>query len=88
MKRILSSQSLKLLFLLRLFGGSLGAVVALYLLVSIQSSVGISRELAVIAIIIVLIVSTLIVKDCLMWHRLKRVAVDDHFLWLFCKVSG
>lgn len=82
MKRILSSQSLKLLFLPRLLGGSLGAVVVLYFLVRIQSSVGISREQMAIAVVIVLIWSSLVVSDCLRWRRLKKVAVDDHFLYV------
>jgi hypothetical protein len=56
--------------------------VALYLLVRLQPSVGRSRELVGIAIIMVLIVSALIVKDRLTWRRLKKVAVDDHFLYV------
>jgi hypothetical protein len=63
-------------------GGLLGAVGVLYLLSRIQLSTGRSRELVVIAIVIVLIVSALIVKDCLTWHRLKKVAVDDHFFYV------
>src|SRR5258708_5622944 len=81
MKRILSLQSLKLLFLPRLLGVSLGVVWGLYFLVRIQSSIGRSRELVVIAVVMVLIWSALVVKDCLRWRRLKKVAVDDHFLY-------
>ena len=82
MKRILSLHSLKLLFVPRLFGGSLGLGGGLYVLVKLQSSIGRSRELAIIAIVMVLIVSALIVKDCLTWRRLKKVAADDHFLYV------
>lgn len=82
MKRILSLRSLKLLFLPRIVGGLLGLGGGFYVLVKLQSSSGRSRELVVIAIIMVLIVSALIVKDCLTWRRLKKVAVDDHFLYV------
>jgi hypothetical protein len=82
MKRILSAQSLKLLFLPRLFGGSLGLGGGLYVLVKLQSSIGRSRELAIIAVVMVLVVSALIVKDCLTWRRLKKVAVGDHLLYV------
>ena len=82
MKRILSLQSLKLLFLPRLLGGSLGLGVGIYVLVKLQSSIGRSRELVVIAVVMVLIWSALVVKDCLTWRRLKKVAVDDHFLYV------
>jgi hypothetical protein len=83
MKRTLSSQSLKRLFLPRLVGGSLGVGVALLLLVRMQSSVGIPRELVVaVAGAVVLIWSTLVVKDCLTWRSLRRVALDEHFLYV------
>jgi len=82
MKRILSLQSLKLLFLPRLLGGSLGLGGGLYVLAKLQSSVGRSRELVAIAVVMVLIWSALVVKDCLTWRRLKKVAVDDHFLYV------
>src|SRR5215831_20429412 len=82
MKRTLSLQSLKLLFLPRLFGGSLGLGGAFYVLVKLQASIGRSRELAVIAVAIVLMWSVLVIKDCLTWRRLKKVAVDEHFLYV------
>ena len=82
MKRILSLRSLKLLFLPRLLGGSLGLGGGFYVLVKLQSSIGRSRELVAIAVVMVLIWSTLVVKDCLTWRRLKKVAVDDHFLYV------
>jgi hypothetical protein len=47
MKRVLSSASLKLLFLTRMLGGSLGAGLGLYVLIRMQSPVGIRRELVV-----------------------------------------
>jgi hypothetical protein len=82
MKRILSLHSLKLLFLPRMLGGSLGLGGGLYVLVKLQSSIGMSRELVVIAVVMVLIVNALVIKDCLMWRRLKKVAADDHFLYV------
>lgn len=82
MKRTLSSPSLKLLFLTRMLGGSLGAGVALYVLVRLQSAVGIHRELVALAVVIVLITTALVVNDWLTWRRLKKVAVDDHFLYV------
>jgi hypothetical protein len=82
MKRILSSQSLKILFLPRMLGGSLGFGVSLYVLIKLQSSAGMSQEVAVIAAVMVLIWSALVVKDCFTWRRLKQVAVDDHFLYV------
>ena len=82
MKRTLSSQSLKLLFLPRLLGGALGLGVVLYVLVRLQASIGRGRELAIIAVAQVLMVSALIIKDCLTWRRLKKVAVDNCFLYV------
>jgi len=82
MKRILSLRSLKLLFLPRLLGGSLGLGGGFYVLVKLQSSVGRSRELVVIAVAMGLTWSALVVKDCLTWRRLKKVAADDRFLYV------
>jgi hypothetical protein len=83
MKRVLSSASLKLLFLTRMLGGSLGAGLGLYVLIRMQSSVGIRRELVVaLAVVIAMIWSALVVNDWRTWRRLKQVAVDDRFLYV------
>jgi hypothetical protein len=82
MKRTLSVPSLKLLFLTRMLGGSLGTGVALYVLARLHS-LGVNRELVVaLAVVQVLILSALIVKDWRTWGRLKQVAVDDRFLYV------
>ena len=82
MKRTLSLQSLKFLFFPRLLGGSPGLGGAFYVLVKLQASIGRSRELAVIAVVIVLTWSVLVIKNCLTWRRLKKVAMDEHFLYV------
>lgn len=83
MKRVLSAQSLKRLFLPRLLGVSLGVGVALFVMVRLQSSGGIPREPVLAAAGVVgLIWSTLVAKDVLTWRRLRRVAIDDHFLYV------
>jgi hypothetical protein len=83
MKRVLSSASLKLLFLTRMLGGLLGAGVGLYVLIRMQSSVGTRRELVVApAVVIAMIWSVLVVHDWRTWRRLKQVAVDDRFLYV------
>jgi hypothetical protein len=82
MKHVLSSPSLKLLFLTRMLDGSLGAEVAVYVLVRLQGSVGTSRVLVALAVVIVLITAALVVKDWRIWGRLKKVAVDDRFLYV------
>jgi hypothetical protein len=83
MKRVLSSASLKLLFLTRMLGGSLGAGLGLYVLIRMQSPVGIRRELVVaLAVVMVMIWGALIVNDWRTWRRLRQVAVDDRFVYV------
>jgi hypothetical protein len=83
MKRVLSSASLKLLFLTRMLGGSLGAGLGLYDLIRMQSPVGIRRELVVaLAVVMVMIWGALIVNDWRTWRRLRQVAVDDRFVYV------
>ncbi len=66
----------------RAIGGLVGAAVALYVLSRIQASSRIRPELFAIGVAIVAIVITLVVKDQLTRRGLKRVAVDDRFLYV------
>jgi hypothetical protein len=81
-KRTLSAPSLTLIFVARASGGLVGAGVALYVLSRIQASTGPRPLLFAIAVAIVAIVIAIVVKDQLTRRDLKRVAVDDRFLYV------
>ncbi len=66
-----------------MLGGSLGAGLGLYVLIRMQSPVGIRRELVVaLAVVMVMIWGALIVNDWRTWRRLRQVAVDDRFVYV------
>jgi hypothetical protein len=65
-----------------MLAGSLGAGVALYLFSRFGPSAGTHRGFVVASALIVLLVSALVVHDWLTWRRLRRVAVDDQFLYV------
>lgn len=81
-KRSLSAPSVNGLFLMRSFGGVVGATVALYLLSRVHASFGHRPELIAVAIAVVAIVGGLAFNDRRIQRTLKRVAVDEQFLYV------
>jgi hypothetical protein len=81
MKRELSERSLSLLFLTRLIGGVLGTLVALVLLPRLSPAVGNSQVL-IATFLWTFMMTLLIRKDWRLWHQLKKVALDERFLYV------
>ena len=81
MKRELSERSLSLLFLTRLIGGVLGTLIALVLLPRLSPPVG-NSQLLIATALWALMMTLLILKDWRLCRRLKKVALDERFLYV------
>ena len=81
-KQTLSAPSVKWLFRLRAIGGVIGAGMALWILSGLNAPSEIRPWPYVLDAVIVLLVGGLIVKDRFTRRDLKRVEVDDGFLYV------
>jgi hypothetical protein len=81
-KRTLSTRPRALVFVSRSVGGVIGLAGGLYVVFRLQAATGARWESVAVAILMIFTVGVLIVMDQRLRRSLRRVAVDERFLYV------